>query len=194
MSFIVAEEYLRSISAVDSILNLDRMRQSVHLREEQMKNRPKAVMNKSFQQPHGGSSSNMGVGGFMRKTLSVPNISQLFIGSSPSINNLSNLKLSQFSNGSPVGISSNTGSPAGQGLLPGEGSTAGNGTTPLSGMRRTRPIRSESLANLSGFTSPPGASPSQQSPQAPRPSSLSLGECESIVIRHLNIFCAKSWV
>jgi hypothetical protein len=172
---IIIEEYLRSISAVDSILNLDRMRQSVHLREEQMKNRPKTVMNKSFQQQNGVSSANGGVGGFMRKTLSVPNISQLFIGSSPSVNNLSNLKLSQLPNGSPAG-SNSAGSPAGQGLFSGDGNAGGNGISSLGGMRRTRPIRSESLANLSGFTSPPGASPSQQSPQTPRPSSLSLGK------------------
>jgi len=137
-----------------------------------MKSRPRNAANKSFQQQNGGPPAGPGVGGFMRKTLSVPNISQLFGGPSPSSNNLvGNSKMPQL-NGS-----SNSNSPAGQGntsLLLGENNIA-NGH--LNGMRRTRPIRSESLANLSGFSSPSGAtiSPSQQSPQTPRPSSLSLG-------------------
>lgn len=167
-----AEEYLRSISAVDSILNLDRMRQSVHLREEQMKNRPRNSMNRSFQQQNGGPSAVSSMGGFMRKTLSVPNISQLFISNSSSSTNLALVGGAQklpYTNGAPTGPNFTS---------PSTNMSPGEGNLPFSGARRTRPIRSESLANLSGFTSPPGSSvtsPSQQSPQNPRPSSLSLG-------------------
>lgn len=168
---------MRSISAVDSILNLDRMRQSVHLREEQMKSRPRNSMNKSFHQQQNGAPSSS-AGGLMRKTLSVPNISQLFIGPSPSSNNLvgGHSKFSQISNGG-IGLSTHSQSPAGM-----INSSIGERNNVVNSIRRTRPIRSESLRNLSAFTSPPTStvtSPSsqqqQQSPQTQRPSSLSLG-------------------
>ncbi len=166
------------------------MRQSVHLREEQVKNRPRNSMNKSFQQQNGGPSSSSSVGGFMRKTLSVPNISQLFIGSSPSSNNLVGglSKLPQINGGTGLHLLS-TVAAANNSANPGLNSLGGGESNNII-RRSTRPIRSESLANLSGFTSPPSSSinsPSQQqqdeeqqqqnqSPQTPRPSSLSLGE------------------
>ena len=193
------EEYLRSISAVDSILNLDRMRQSVHVREEQMKSRTRGTLNRNYVQPGAaglmsGPSGAMGsMGGFMRKTLSVPNISQLFIPSATSTNNLlaaSKQSMAQTNgNGAVPGFHSSSAgaSPA----VPDYPNLSGHGV-----LRRQKPIRSESLANLSGFTSPTGGSlfgtagllspsqqqqqqqqnlqQSQQSPQS-RPSSLNLG-------------------
>ncbi|ODN01520.1 Kinesin-like protein KIF13A [Orchesella cincta] len=162
------EEYLRSVSAVDSILNLDRMRQSVYLREEQSKNRPRGTMNRSFQHQNGGTpNSQASMSGFMRKTLSVPNISQLFVGPTSGGSILgSNMKLSQL-NGNPVSAL----------VSPGTTIGASDVTNGAMGPRRIKPIRSESLANLSGFTSPSLAalSPSQQSPNQARPSSLNLG-------------------
>lgn len=180
-----SEEYLRSVSAVDSILNLDRMRQSVYLREEQMKSRPQKL-NTSFQHQNGvpGGASPAGMSGFMRKTLSVPNISQLFVGggggTTPSGNSAlgSNMKLSQL-NGNPVGSSLLSPSTGNSDIV----TNGGNGMLGGGGVRRIKPIRSESLANLSGFTSPrasellsPQNSQQQQSPNQTRPNSLNLGE------------------
>lgn len=176
---------MRSVSAVDSILNLDRMRQSVYLREEQMKSRPQKL-NRSFQHQNGvsGGASPSGMTGFMRKTLSVPNISQLFVGGggAPTTTSIlgSNMKLSQL-NGNPAGGLLSPSTPLG--LSSDGGTTLSNGVA-----RRVKPIRSESLANLSGFTrstaqdllSPPSNTNQQnqqQSPNQTRPSSLNIGRC-----------------
>jgi len=117
----------------------------------------------------------------MRKTLSVPNISQLFIGPSPSSNNLMGSGMPKFPQINGMG-------PGRPGLPTCFNNSSGlNSSSSLgesNSIRRTRPIRSESLANLSGFTSPPTSSVSspsqQQSPQTPRPSSLSLGYSNTV--------------
>lgn len=163
----VAEEYIRSISAVDAILNLDRMRQSVHLREEQMKSRPRSTMQISQQQ--GMSNSSFSVGNFMRKTLSVPNISQLFIPPSPA--SISSGKLAQENGLSHPSTKANN--------VDGYGNRISIGDVGSTGFSRKN--RSESLANLSGFTSPPSGGSIQGTPTSeadcpqPRPSSLNLG-------------------
>ncbi len=148
------------------------MRQSVHLREEQMKNRPRNTLVKA--QQSGMSSSTLAVGDFMRKTLSVPNISQLFL--SPS----SGSSVSMLGSNSKM-IQENGNSSASNGQSPGTGNLIlGMGDGLSGGFRRSKPIRSESLSNLSGFKSPPGSSltspSSGQSPQQSRPSSLNLGK------------------
>ena len=166
LNSVFTEEYLRSISAVDSILNLDRMRQSVHVREEQMKSRTRGTLNRNYVQPgaaglmSGPGGGSMGtMGGFMRKTLSVPNISQLFIPSATSSNNIlaaSKLSMAQSNgNGAVPGFHSSSAgaSPA----VPDYPNLSGHGV-----LRRPKPTRSESLANLSGFTSPTGGAYSEQ--------------------------------
>lgn len=56
---LIKEKYTRGVSAVESILTLDRLRQSVAIKE--------------LEQSHGGQTLSM------RKTVSVPNISQVCI-------------------------------------------------------------------------------------------------------------------
>jgi len=154
----VPEEYIRSISAVDSILNLDRMRQSVHLRDEQMKTRPRNTLQV---QQQGISNSSLSVGNFMRKTLSVPNISQLFITPPQASKLIQENGVSHPSTKSNVDAFGNR--------CMGDGISSGF----------PRKVRSESLANLSGFTSPPSTlgtpTSGPESPQQSRPSSLNLG-------------------
>lgn len=136
----ILEEYLRSISAVDSILNLDRMRQSVYLREQQLKNqtnRPNSLIKKS------GMENNI------RKTLSVPNISQLFVP----------IKLL------PTSGNQMTNSMIGNELQQGQEQINGSIS------RRRQPLRSESLANLSGY-----ASRNNENNTVLRPSSLNIGK------------------
>lgn len=146
---------------MDSILNLDRMRQSVHLREEQLKSRPKNL-NKSFQQANGTADSGPGI--FMRKTLSVPNISQLHVPSSGTNSTASKLALL---NGN---IPKSSTGPSG---------SAVNESIGTSLSRRSKPIRSESLANLSGFISGGHHSSvtdaENNTPQS-RPNSLNIGK------------------
>jgi len=158
------------------------MRQSVHLRDEQMKARPRSTLR--LQQQQGISNSSLSVGNFMRKTLSVPNISQLFI--SPPQASSNNRGIQENGTSHPSSKPNNIDGRSGNRFL-------GMGDAPSAGF--TRKVRSESLANLSGFTSPPGGSnvgtPTQtqtsdsQSPQQSRPSSLNLG---TILSQHMR-FC-----
>lgn len=66
------EKYTRGVSAVETILTLDRLRQSVAIKEL-INAKGKHLL------PMGGQSANNGKSQFMRKTVSVPNISHVSI-------------------------------------------------------------------------------------------------------------------
>ena len=80
------EKYTRGVSAVETILTLDRLRQSVAVKEllsEKIKQQaPTPIVGLA---PNGGVASQ-----FMRKTVSVPNFTQV-MSTSLSLDNVSNL-------------------------------------------------------------------------------------------------------
>ncbi|XP_040583928.1 kinesin-like protein KIF13A isoform X2 [Lepeophtheirus salmonis] len=82
------EKYTKGVSAVETILVLDRLRQDVAVKER--------LKNKSLGKecsPTNGSLSNSSSGAqpFMRKTLSVPNISHVMMSNSTSFDNISSM-------------------------------------------------------------------------------------------------------
>ena len=85
------EKYTRGVSAVETILTLDRLRQSVAVKEllsEKIKQQaPTPIVGLA---PNGGVASQ-----FMRKTVSVPNFTQV-MSTSLSLDNISNLNLSKI--------------------------------------------------------------------------------------------------
>ena len=83
------EKYTRGVSAVETILTLDRLRQSVAVKEllsEKIKQQaPTPIVGMA---PNGGGAA--AASQFMRKTVSVPNFSQV-MSTSLSLDNISNL-------------------------------------------------------------------------------------------------------
>ena len=88
------EKYTRGVSAVETILTLDRLRQSVAVKEllsEKIKQQaPTPIVGLA---PNGGGSA--AASQFMRKTVSVPNFTQV-MSTSLSLDNISNLNLSKI--------------------------------------------------------------------------------------------------
>ena len=88
------EKYTRGVSAVETILTLDRLRQSVAVKEllsEKIKQQAPTPMVGLAPNGGGGAAASQ----FMRKTVSVPNFSQV-MSTSLSLDNISNLNLSKI--------------------------------------------------------------------------------------------------